>query len=132
MWSHSPEMWEAMKAEGMARPSFEGQEMADLIAFLYSIRYFELAGSPLIGQELFTERNCARCHGADAQGAEFGPPVRERGKLLTPVSLSRALWAHGPRMYQRAEELGLEWPTLKENDLGHILAFLNSPPEESH
>ncbi|MFQ5723007.1 MAG: c-type cytochrome [Terriglobia bacterium] len=130
MWNHSPEMWQAMRAKGIERPSFEGQEMADLIAFLYSVRYFELAGSPLIGRELFSERNCSRCHGVDARGGEFGPKLRGRGKFLAPVSLARALWAHGPRMYRRAQELGLGWPTLEESDLGHLLAFLNTAPEE--
>ncbi|MFQ5663301.1 MAG: c-type cytochrome [Terriglobia bacterium] len=131
MWNHSPHMWKAMKAKGIERPRFEGQEMADLIAFLYSVRYFELAGSPLVGRELFTRRKCARCHGADAQGGEVGPKLRGRGKLMAQVTLARALWAHGPRMYQRSQELGLGWPTLKEADLGHLLAFLNTPPEET-
>lgn len=130
MWNHSPHMWEAMKAKGIERPTFEGQEMADLIAFLYSVRYFELAGSPIIGRELFRKRQCSRCHGADARGGEIGPALRGRGKLLGPVSLARALWAHGPRMYQRSQEIGLEWPRLEESDLGHLLTFLNTSPED--
>jgi len=130
MWNHSPEMWLAMRARGIERPTFEGQEMADLIAFLYSVRYFELAGSPIVGQQLFTKRNCARCHGADGQGAEVGPQLRGRGRLITTLSLAEGLWSHGPRMYKRSQELGLGWPTLEEGDLGHLLAFLNSPPEE--
>lgn len=127
MWNHSPEMWEAMKAKGVKRPAFAGQEMADLIAFLYSIRYFELGGSPEIGQQLFTERKCGTCHGADAQGGEVGPGLRKSDRLFTPVNFALALWSHGPRMYSKAEDLGLGWPTLNEGDLSHLLAFLNSP-----
>jgi len=130
MWNHSPEMWKAMKAKGIERPAFEGQEMADLIAFLYSVKYFELAGSPLIGKQLFEERQCSRCHGADADGGKYGPRLRGRGKLFTPVTMARSLWSHGPRIYARAQELRMEWPKLKENDLGHVLAFLNSPMED--
>ena len=130
MWNHSPEMWAAMQAKGIERPAFEGREMADLIAFLYSVRYFELAGSPVVGRELFSERHCSRCHGTDGQGSELAPGLRGRGRFLTPVTLAKALWLHGPRMYQRSQELGLGWPTLQENDLGHLLAFLNSPAEE--
>lgn len=131
MWNHSPEMWAAMKAKGIERPTFEGQEMADLIAFLYSVRYFELAGSPLVGKELFSQRKCARCHGDDARGGEIGPALRGQRKFLTQVTLAKALWSHGPRMYKRSQELGLGWPTLQETDLGHLLAFLNSPPPEA-
>lgn len=130
MWNHSPEMWTTMDAKGIDRPTFAGQEMADLISFLYSVRYFELAGSPLVGQELFAERRCAQCHGTDARGGDHGPNLRARGRFLTRVTLARALWAHGPRMYRQSQELGLGWPTLEEGDLGHLLAFLNSPPEE--
>ena len=127
MWNHSPQMWAAMKAKGIERPTFEGKEMADLIAFLYSVRYFELGGSPIVGQELFKERKCSQCHGSDAGGGEVGPNLRKAGKFFTPVSFALALWSHGPRMYAKADALGLGWPTLNEGDLTHLLAFLNSP-----
>jgi cytochrome c2 len=128
MWNHSPEMWVAMKAKGIQRPTFAGQEMADLLAFLYSVHYSELGGSPVIGEDLFSERKCSRCHGMDAHGGEIGPNLRKGERLLTPVSLALALWSHGPRMYAKAQELGLGWPTLNEGDLSHLLAFLNSRP----
>ncbi len=44
------------------------------------------------------------------------------------MNFALALWSHGPRMYAKAEELGLGWPTLNEGDLSHLLAFLNSSP----
>jgi mono/diheme cytochrome c family protein len=128
MWNHSPEMYAAMKAKGIERPTFEGAEMADLIAFLYSVHYFELGGSPIIGQQLFDERKCSQCHGRDALGGEVGPNLRNVGKVYTPVNFALALWSHGPRMYAKAEALGLGWPTLNEGDLSHLLAFLNSSP----
>jgi cytochrome c2 len=127
MWNHSPEMTATMKAKGIERPLFAGQEMADLIAFLYSVRYFELGGSPIIGQQLFTQRKCSRCHGTDARGGEFGPNLKKGDRVFTPVNFALALWSHGPRMYSKAEDLGLGWPTLNEGDLSHLLAFLNSP-----
>lgn len=130
MWNHSPAMWKAMKAKGIERPTFDEKEMADLIAFLYSVRYFDLPGSPLIGRQVFGERQCSRCHGADGRGGDIGPGLRDRSQPLTQVTLARALWSHGPKMFRRAQELGLPWPVLQESDLGHLLAFLNSPPEE--
>lgn len=128
IWNHSPEMWAAMKAKGIKYPTFEGPEMVDLIAFLYSAHYFELAGSPIIGQELFEERKCSQCHGSDARGGKIGPNLRKVGEVFTPVTFAVALWSHGPRMYAKAEALGLGWPTLNEGDLNHLLAFLNSSP----
>jgi mono/diheme cytochrome c family protein len=128
MWNHSPEMWAAMKAKGIERPTFAGQEMADIIAFLYSVRPSDIGGSPVIGQHLFNERKCSQCHGTDARGGGIGPDLRKGDTLWTPVTLALALWSHGPHMYAKAQELGLGWPTLNAGDLSHLLAFLNSHP----
>lgn len=127
MWNHSPEMWVRMKEEGIARPTFEGQEMSDLIAFLYSLRSFELGGSPIIGRDLFNQRKCGQCHGAEGEGTQDGPVLRKRGQILTPVNLAQRFWEHGPTMIEKSRQHGYEWTTLQENDLEHLLAFLNSP-----
>jgi len=132
MWNHSPQMVAAMKAKGFERPTFEGQEMADLIAFLFSLRSFEMGGSPVIGRDLFVERKCSSCHGPQAEGSKQGPSLRKPGKIYTPVTLAQALWLHGPSMYKRAQELGTGWPQLQQADMDHLLAFLNSMPEKAH
>ncbi len=129
MWNHSPDMWQRPEARGIPRPKFEGQEIADLVAFLGSLRLFEPVGSPQIGQTLFTERGCAHCHGALGEGAKNGPALRGRGMSTSAITLATALWDHGPKMFNRTRELGRPWPTLTEDDVGDVVAFLNSPPE---
>lgn len=131
MWNHSPEMWRLMKAQGIPRPSFEGREMADLIAFLYSLRYFEPWSSPQAGKILFARRGCSHCHGADAEGTARGPAVRRRGQPFNSIVLAEALWRHGPKMYQKAQTLSIPWPALMESDIGDLVVFLNTPPGES-
>jgi len=131
MWNHSPQMWRAMKTEGIPRPTFEGQEMADLIAFLYSLRYLGPAGSPQMGKSLFADRGCVQCHGPRAEGTPRGAKLRGRGEIYSSIALAEALWRHGPEMYQRTRELGLPWPGLKESDVGDLVSFLNAPVEES-
>ncbi len=132
MWNHSPEMWQALKAQSIPRPKFEGQELADLVAFLSSLRYFEPVGSPLVGQTSFAERGCDHCHGAQGQGTRLGPTLRGGGRVTTSITLATALWGHGPNMYKRAQELGRPWPTLTEADVGDLVAFLNSEEEGRH
>ena len=132
MWNHSPQMMVAMKEKGFERPTFEGQEMADLFAFLFSLRSFEIGGSPAVGRDLFAERKCGGCHGLEAEGSRQGPALRKPGAIYTTVTLAQALWLHGPRMYKKAQELGSGWPELKQEDLDHLLAFLNSAPEKAH
>ncbi len=123
MWNHSPNMWRAMAERGVPRPTFKGRQMADLIAFLYSLRYFEPAGSPEAGKTLFEKRGCARCHGPVGQGTSFAPQVRGRG--LTTLTFAEALWRHGPAMYERMKTMSQPWPTLEETDVGDLVAFLN-------
>jgi len=152
MWNHSPEMWRTPDprpiglpvqteslvmaplppprppdALSLARPSLDGKEIADLVAFLSSLRYFEPAGSSQAGQTVFAERGCQFCHGPAAEGGKEGPRLRGRGVPTTAITLATALWQHGPKMYRRIQELGLRWPTLQESDVADIVAFLNSP-----
>jgi mono/diheme cytochrome c family protein len=127
MWNHSPEMWRVPEARNLERPAFRDREMADLIAFLGSLRYFEPGGSPAIGRTVFAERECASCHGANAEGGPEGPALRGRGEPVTAVALASALWGHGPGMYRRVRKLGRKWPPLADQDIGDMIAFLNSP-----
>jgi cytochrome c2 len=126
MWNHSEAMSRAMRERGLTRPSFDGQEMADLVAFLYSIWDTEPGGSPRLGEVLYAGRGCDRCHGVRAEGTESGPALRGRGKTFTSISFAAALWRHGPRAYGRARQDGQGWPELAEGDVGDLITFLNS------
>ena len=126
MWNHSPEMWQAMQARSIPRPTFDDREMADLIAFLHTLHYFEPVGSLQAGERLFAERGCGHCHGSRAEGKLQGPALRRPGRIFTSLSLATGLWVHGPKIYQRTQQLGLRWP-LEENDVGDLVAFLSTP-----
>ncbi len=130
MWNHSPEMYRTMSDRNVQRPQFEGREMADLLAFLYTSRYFEAAGSPQTGRTIFVARGCAQCHGDTAQGGAAAPGLRRRGAVFTSVSLATALWRHGPEMYRKCKERGQPWPNLNEQDVSELVSYLSTPPEE--
>ncbi len=125
MWNHSPEMWRAAEASGGERPSFSERQMADLIAMLHTIRYFEPEGSPSAGAELFSKQGCTQCHGEDGAGTLRGPALRGRHGKYTPVTLAAALWKHGPTMYQRMRDQGRAWPKLQERNMPDLMAYLN-------
>ena len=120
-------MLQRAREAGIAPPQLEPDEMADLRTFLASLRYFEPTGSPLVGERIFSERGCAACHGSMAEGTKMGPSLKAGAEAYTTVSLSAALWRHGPRMIDRAQEYGLAWPTLKPTDVGDLVSFLNAP-----
>jgi len=127
MWNHAPAMLNQGRASGISPPQLQGNEMADLLTFLASLRYFEPTGSPLVGERIFAERGCAACHGGMAEGTQNGPALKARSEAYTTISLTADLWRHGPRMIDRAEELGIPWPNLKATDVGDLVSFLNAP-----
>ena len=127
MWNHAPAMLRLARERAIPPTLLQGQELADLLAFLASLRYFEPAGSAFMGQRVFAERGCATCHGRTAEGTKMGPGLKAEGEAYTTVSFITALWRHGPRMIDRAEELGVPWPTLEANDIGDLVGFLNTP-----
>lgn len=128
MLTHFPQMDEAMTERGISQPSLSSQEMNDIFAFLYSLRYVEPSGSPQVGASVFVWRGCSRCHGEDAEGTSRAPSLR--GHVYNSVTLAVSLWHHGQQMYAETRKLGYGWPTLAEEDIGDLLAFLNLPPSE--
>jgi cytochrome c2 len=127
LWNHAPAMLRQAREKGIPPPVLQGNEMADLRTFLASLRYFEPTGSPLVGERVFSQRGCAACHGQVAEGTKIGPGLRSGKEAFTTISFTAALWRHGPRMFDQAEELGIPWPTLKPTDIGNLVSFLNAP-----
>jgi mono/diheme cytochrome c family protein len=127
LWNHAPAMVEQARSAGVATPTLQGEELTDLLKFLTSLRYFEPVGSPFLGERVFVERGCARCHGNRAEGTKIAPRLRSGPNAFTTVSLATALWSHGPKMSLRADELNIPWPKLEAGDIGDLISFLNDP-----
>lgn len=130
MLNHFPNMENAMELQKAELPRFENHDVADIAVFLYSLHYVEPTGSLPVGRSIFAWRSCSRCHGKDGQGSPSGPALRGRGHAYTAVRLASALWSHGARMYQTTQKNDEAWPTLQDSDIGHLLTFLNTAPEQ--
>jgi cytochrome c2 len=125
LWNHAPAMVARVRQESMPMPTLEGDEIKDVQTFLISLQYFEPAGSSLLGERIFTQRGCARCHGPHAEGTTEGPRLKPAAAAFTPVSLTSTLWNHGPGMWARVQRIGAAWPALQGTDLGDLTSFLN-------
>lgn len=125
LWNHAPAMLARGRQASVAVPALEGEEIKDVQTFLISLQYFEPSGSALLGERVFAERGCARCHGSKAEGTHEGPRLKSGNDAFTTVSLASALWNHGPGMWARAQQLGVAWPTLEGADIGNLTSFLN-------
>lgn len=131
LWMHGPQMPGAEIPSGISWARLGAQETADLIAFLYSARYTEPGGSSRVGEVIFDGKDCTRCHGPHAEGGGNGPALRGRGVTYSSIALAAALWNHGPKMYARAVASHEPWPVFSEDEVGHLLTFLNTSAEMS-
>jgi cytochrome c551/c552 len=131
MWNHGPQMAEAMKAKGIPRPSFQGKEMVDLIAYVVSAAKDPggetaqvIPGTPERGEKLFSEKRCIACHSVAGTGGKVGPDLGRRGHHVSLTSFAARMWNHGPSMWAKMKERGIEVPKLSGQETGDILAYL--------
>ena len=125
LWNHSPAMGERMRELGVNRPTFSEQEMADLITYLFAVRYFEVPGDAGAGREVYKTK-CIRCHGENGEGGEGGPDLLSLGEGFSATSIASTLWNHGPRMYEAMREQGVEWPRFQAREMRDLIGYLRS------
>ena len=124
LWNHAPAMGERMKELGVDRPTFTEQEMADLVTYLFAIRYFQTPGNPGAGKEVYL-RNCSFCHGEAGQGGS-GPNLRALGARASATFMASTLWNHGPWMYREMLSQGREWPRFEGAEMRDLIEYLRS------
>jgi mono/diheme cytochrome c family protein len=130
MWNHLPRMEERMQELGIERPQLSGREAGDLVAFLFTLDYFDPPGDPEAGERLFAEKTCVACHQVGVSGGVFGPSLDHLGQYGSPILVAAAMWNHGPGMQAMMEGKGIERPTFSGSELTDLIAYLESisPP----
>ncbi len=132
MWNHAPRMWEEMEGEGVDIPRLLEKEMADLFAFLYSIRYFDEPGDPAKGKEVMASKGCSRCHSIHGEGERLEvPDIGKWARYVNPVHWAQVMWNHAPNMKEAMEEKGIRWPEFKEDEVVDLLAYIRESNPES-
>lgn len=122
MWNHSQGMFAEFTRRGVPPVTFSGQEMADVIAYLYFVNYATVRGSASRGAALFREK-CGTCHSVGG-GRRVGPDLAAARGLDDPIAIFAAMWNHAPRMEQELKSRGLVWPRLMPGDAADLTAFL--------
>ena len=121
MWNHAPEM----RRRAGSTPKLNAGEMPDLIAFLFSQRYFLDRGNASKGRRIFEEKGCARCH--DERRRETGAPdLSQVTEVFSPITLTSAVWRHGPSMMEKMKEQSIAWPEFRGSEMRDLMAYLNS------
>ncbi|MFQ5723009.1 MAG: c-type cytochrome [Terriglobia bacterium] len=126
MWNHAPPMWRKMRQQKVTPPSFTESEMANLFAFLYSVRSLDEPGDPERGRRLLFDKRCLECHAVAGQGGRTGPDLRNWASYRNPVSWIQAMWNHAPAMQALMQERGLPWPEFRGNDVADVIAYIRT------
>lgn len=130
MWNKAPAMNRAMQARGISVPELTAAEMADIVAYLYSVRYFRESGSVQAGRAVVRSRGCLDCHTLDGAGGRAGDLADSPAAATATEGLAR-LWRHfGLEVDRPAEEPGRPsrpWPVLRADEMAALAAFLQSP-----
>jgi mono/diheme cytochrome c family protein len=126
MWNHSLVMSEKMQEFRFMRPVFEGSDLADLLAFLYFLNYFDEPGDPKAGKVLFLEKHCIQCHGLGKVGGNAGPRLDTLSRGTSPLRIAQDLWNHGPVMIPAIRRMGLDVPQFQGNEILDLFAYLRS------
>ena len=133
MWNHGPAMAAAMRAKGIQRPTFNKQELLDLIAYLKSStpdlgeqRLYIIGGTRDQGQRLFRDKGCMECHSISGQGGRIGPDLAGLELGGGVVGLAVAMWNKAPQMMKAMEDKKISVPQIKAGEMAHIVAYLYS------
>jgi cytochrome c551/c552 len=126
MWNHVPRMGDEMREHGIERPQMSEQEAGDLIAFLFTLDYFDPPGDVEEGKRLFTEKKCVVCHQVGVYGGVVGPSLDHLGQYGSPILVAASMWNHGPAMAEFMEEQGVPRPTFTGSELTDLISYLES------
>jgi mono/diheme cytochrome c family protein len=131
MWSHGLRMAEAMQAKGIARPTFERNEFVDLIAYVVGNVADQggegaqvLPGTPAGGESLFHDKHCVSCHTFGGKGGNAVGLELDRAHRVSLTQFAGLMWNHGPAMWARMKERGIEVPQLTGQEIADIVAYL--------
>ena len=129
MWNHAPEMWPAMRKQGIVKGTLSPESAADLFAYFVSARYFERPGDGGRGKQVFAAKHCADCHGITTSVAAGAPPVAKWQSLADPTILVQQMWNHGAQMRLAYAQKKLRWSPLTSQELRDMLIYLQNLPE---
>ncbi|MBI4525290.1 MAG: c-type cytochrome [Deltaproteobacteria bacterium] len=126
MWNHLPQMSKQMQKIRISRPQLSPGETGDLIAFLYTLNYFDRPGDPKAGRGIFDKKHCVACHQIGGTGGVIGPSLDKLTQQGSPIFVAAAMWNHGPAMAEAMRERGIGRPNFSSVELEDLVAYLKS------
>lgn len=125
IWNKAPAMMAAMETRGITVPQLRPEEMADLVAYLFSVRYFASGGSVPKGWLVASNKGCLQCHGVSGERGKPASDLTRAKGLDSSAAVLAALWNHTV-VTPRVAGQKLEWPMLKAGEMADLMTLLES------
>jgi mono/diheme cytochrome c family protein len=129
MWNKAPAKRAAM-GDGATVPQLGANEMADLVAYLYSVEYFAEVGDPELGEQRLRNSGCLGCHSLRGSGGTTALDFSEVTVTESPAEVVAALWNHALFIEAGSDVVHDPWPELGPEETADIIAYLQTPPPE--
>lgn len=123
MWNHAPHMLEKLQSQKVQVPAMSHEDMADILAFLYTERACDDQGDAQAGARVFETKKCVRCHPARESGAGLDPQAPFTG-IATPILWAETSWNHARWMEMAARNADLEWPRFQGREMADLFAYV--------
>ena len=121
----APAMMAAMSSHGIGVPQLRPEEMADLVAYLYSVRYFASGGSVPRGWTVATKKGCLNCHGVSGERGKPASDLTKAKGLDSSAAVLAALWNH-TLVTPTVAGKKLDWPILNPTEMADLVTLLES------
>jgi mono/diheme cytochrome c family protein len=125
IWNKAPAMMAAMATRNITVPQLRPEDMADLVAYLYSVRYFASGGSVPKGWVVASNKGCLQCHGVSGERGKPASDLTKAKGLDSSAAVLAALWNHTV-VTARVAGQKLEWPMLKADEMADLVTLLES------
>jgi cytochrome c2 len=126
MWNKAPLMTQAMQSRLDSIPRLRPDEFADLVAYLYSVRYFKQAGDPRRGVITAVNKGCLDCHALYGERGKVASDLTTVAGLDTPAGVLAGLWRHSLIDDPRPLKDRRPWPIFSGQDMADLVAYLRS------
>jgi cytochrome c551/c552 len=123
MWNHSVDMALAMSTNKMSWPEFKGDEMTNLISYLYFKYQSKINGSAEEGKQLIKDKGCIDCH--TAGNTYKAPAATAIGPFRSEDDFFSELWNHMPLMENKSYARGKSLPKLMPSDAKSLYLYFN-------
>ena len=128
LWNHGPVLWRALAVRNLTVPELSEEDVVDIYAHFFSLRAFDPPGDADRGEDVFTAKNCHRCHALIPADSGIAPPVSLWPSVSNPIAWVENMWNHGIGMREEIEQMNGSWPQFEVQEMLDLLAFLENAP----